>query len=462
MQKIKFTKAFLQDQWQDDVTLSINDQGIISALAITGEQSPEIDVELVDGYAMPGLANIHSHAFQRAMAGLAEYTTSGQDSFWTWRDVMYRFAQNLTPEDLYHIARQLYLEMLRAGYTSVAEFHYLHHQRGGLAYADPTEMSQVILRAANDVGINLTLLPVLYMTSGFGGADLNEQQARFAHNVEDYCHLLDGLDKQMTGTSHMLGAAFHSLRAVPPEAIDAVVQHMNRLNPMAPLHIHIAEQTKEVDDCMAWSGQRPVEWLLNHQALESKWCLIHATHMTEKETADLAKSGAVAGLCPTTEANLGDGIFPLKSYLAQGGHMAIGSDSHISVSPVEELRLLEYGQRLTYQRRNIIATDQQPHTGNRLYGEALKGGACATGVKTGVIEVGRCADIVVLDPASPLLVGTPDQYLLDRYIFSGNQTTVRDVMVAGKWVVRAGHNAKEEEIAESFKRTMENLAQFIA
>lgn len=478
MQKIKFTKAFLQDQWHDDVAVSITGDGIISALE-TGNvisskklpgktREPEKPTEVIDGYAIPGLANIHSHAFQRAMAGLAEYATSGKDSFWTWRDVMYRFAQNLTPEDLFHIARQVYLEMVLAGYTGVAEFHYLHHQPGGQKYEDPAEMSRAILRAAEDVALNLTHLPVLYQTSGFGGIPLTAEQARFGHSVEDYCRLLDRLhDGLKEAGNQQLGVAFHSLRAVVPSALDAVVQHINGLDPSAPLHIHIAEQVREVEDCLAWSGQRPVEWLLNHQALNQRWCLVHATHMTAQETADLAQSGAVAGICPTTEANLGDGLFPLKSFLDQGGNMGIGSDSHISVDPVEELRLLEYGQRLHDQGRNIVATVEQPHSGDRLYREALKGGALAMGDKSAGhqgrgIEVGARADFVVLDPASSLLVGTPDPYVLDRFIFSGNRSPVRDVMAAGNWLVKGGHHKKEEEINSAFRATMERLMKFLA
>jgi len=417
MQRIKFTKALLSGQWHDNVMLKIDDQGFIAAIEHQGDDKPDAriadpDITVIDGFALPGMPNCHSHAFQRAMAGLAEYSTSNNDSFWTWRDVMYRFAQSITPDDLYHIARQLYLEMVTAGYTSVAEFHYLHHQKGGQPYDNPAEMSLAIMEAARDVGLHLTHLPVLYGSSGFGGMPLSEEQARFGHDIDHYCSLWDQLDKITKNNPRQnLGAAFHSLRAVSPEDMVRAVHHVRCQNPEAPLHIHIAEQMKEVEDCLEWSGQRPVEWLLNHQLLNENWCLIHATHMTAQETKAVALSGAVVGICPTTEANLGDGLFPLRPYLDQGGRIAIGSDSHISVSPVDELRLLEYGQRLKFQSRNITASPAQPHSGNNLYHKALKGGAQAAGLNAGAIEIGRRADLITLNPVSPLMVGTPDKYL---------------------------------------------------
>ncbi len=458
MQKVKFTKALLNNQWHDNVTLKIDDQGFIIAIGRQGNDKADPNIEVVDGFALPGMPNCHSHAFQRAMAGLAEFSTSERDSFWTWRDVMYRFAQSITPDDLYHIARQLYLEMVTAGYTSVAEFHYLHHQKGGQPYDNPAEMSLAIIEAAKDVGLHLTHLPVLYMSSGFGNISLSDEQARFGHDIDHYCALWDQLDKITKNIPRQnLGAAFHSLRAVSPEGMDKVIQHVKRQNAHAPLHIHIAEQMKEVEDCLAWSGQRPVEWLLNHQELTENWCLIHATHMTEQETKALAMSGAVVGICPTTEANLGDGLFSLRPYLDQGGRVAIGSDSHISVSPVAELRLLEYGQRLKFQSRNITATKIQPHSGNALYHNALKGGVQAAGLNAGALEIGRRADLITLDPVSPLMVATPDKYLLDRFIFSGNQSVIKDVMVGGEWLIRAGSHREKQNINQKFQITMEKL-----
>ncbi len=456
MQKIKFDKALIRDQWHDDVGVDIDDHGLVTHVGFSG--ADDRNRQLIRGLALPGMPNVHSHAFQRAMAGCAEYTTGHMDSFWTWREVMYRFAQKISPDDLYDIARQLYLEMVMAGYTSVCEFHYLHHQPGGSPYDNRAEMSLAIMRAAQDVGIALTHLPVLYMSSDFGGRALHDQQARFGHGAGQYCHLLDQLHQLIEDkTNQRLGVAFHSLRAVPPEAIDQVISHMNSLDDTAPLHIHIAEQVKEVEACLDWSGQRPVEWLLDHQPLDQRWCLVHATHMTDGEITGLAGSGAVAAICPTTEANLGDGFFPLKDYLDRGGQMAIGSDSHISISPAAELRLLEYGQRLKYQQRNIAANKARPHTGRNLYLDALQGGRAATGLNTGAIEVGKRADFIILDAASPLLAGGSDDHILDRFIFSGNVNPVRDVMIGGKWIIRDKKHTGTEMITEKFNDCMTKI-----
>jgi len=462
MKKIKFKKILIKNQWQDNVTLVIDKKGLIAEIMTSDAADAPDDQQIITSYALPGMPNIHSHAFQRAMAGLTEYATSGKDNFWTWRDAMYRFAQIVTPDDLYHIARQLYLEMAMAGYTSVAEFHYLHHQPGGQPYDNPAEMSLALMRAAADVGLGLTLLPVLYMSSGFGGLPLNAEQARFGHTLDQYCHLLSQLyDGFKDDQNQNLGVAFHSLRAVPTAAFDEVIQHMDSLDAAAPLHIHIAEQRKEVEDCTAWSGQRPVEWLLNHQELSARWCLVHATHLTTSEGRALAKSGAVAGLCPTTEANLGDGLFPLKAYLQQGGSIAIGSDSHISISPIEELRLLEYGQRLMHQSRNIAATTLEPHAGTGLYLNSLAGGSKAAGFNTGEIAVGKRADLITLDPGSARLFGTPDDFLLDRFIFSGNLCLVKDVMMAGHWQVKDGIHPKAAEITSGFHNVMNRMVKIL-
>ena len=462
MQHIKFTKAFVSGTWQNDVLIAIDDAGTIISLNVDCDTEKLDNAQVIDGYALPGMPNIHSHAFQRAMAGLAEYITSERDSFWTWRDVMYRFAQNLTPDHVYAIARQLYLEMLQAGYSSVTEFHYLHHATGGARYDDPSEMSLTLMRAAEDVGIGLTLAPVLYMSSGFGGTPLSDGQARFGHEVDEYCDLLSVLHTKLDKTTDQrLAVSFHSLRAVPREAMQTVINHIENMDDEAPIHIHIAEQIKEVEDCFSHTGSRPVEWLLGEHDLSKKWCLVHATHLSDTEITNLAKSGAVAGLCPTTEANLGDGIFPLKPYLEQGGTIAIGSDSHVSISPIEELRLLEYGQRLTQQSRNIVASAKQPHSGAALYQEALKGGALSSGSNTGEIAVGKQTDLIVLDPASDILVATADKQLLDRFIFSGNQSSTRHVMICGEWQVFDGIHAKANAIKSEFHAAMTHLSSLI-
>ncbi|MBL4602573.1 MAG: formimidoylglutamate deiminase [Emcibacteraceae bacterium] len=450
MKRNIFSRAFLQGNWAENVCVEWDSNGLITKI------TPGYDGEgeIVTGYALPAMNNVHSHAFQRAMAGLAEYSTSANDSFWTWRDIMYRFAEKISASDLEGIAAQLYLEMLKAGYVSVVEFHYLHHSdEGSMA------MSQAIINAATNTGIGLCHLPVLYMASGFGGLAINDKQKRFAHSLNDYLDLIKSLSLKMAGNNNQhLGMAFHSLRAVPEEAL----QECLSVNPASgPIHIHISEQTQEVSDCLDWSGKRPVQWLYDNFDVDDRWCLIHATHLNEDEIAAIAGSGAVVGLCPTTEANLGDGLFPLKKYMDRGGHIAIGSDSHISVSVTEELRLLEYGQRLKYQQGNIAANDQEIHTGTHLYQKTLTGGARASGFDNGAIEIGKRADIIVLDERSPLLTGSPNRNIIDRFIFSGNVNPVKHVYVRGEKVVSDYKHASEDRINDDYRAIMDRLKKVL-
>jgi formimidoylglutamate deiminase len=410
-------------------------------------------------YVVPGVPNLHSHAFQRAMAGLAERRGNSQDSFWSWREVMYQFAGRVGPDALRAIAAQLYVEMLKAGYTQVCEFHYLHHQPDGRPYADAAAMSLALIEAAQEAGTGLTLLPTLYMTGGFDGRPLTERQRRFGHEVDAYLRLLERVSA-LESPMLRVGIALHSLRAVPQEALRTVLG--DALARDRPIHIHIAEQIGEVQDSLAIRNARPVEWLLDHMPVDARWCLVHATHMTEPETRRLAATGAVAGLCPTTEANLGDGLFPLPAYLDAGGAIGIGSDSHISVSPVEELRWLEYGQRLITRHRNVAATAATPSTGERLFALALAGGAQASGVdiaRLGASAGGAAprADLVVLDDASPLLAGRDEAHAIDSWLFAGNANLVRDVMVAGRWVVRDFRHRDEERIAVRYRNVVEGL-----
>jgi formimidoylglutamate deiminase len=348
---LKFEKALLADGWADAVEIEIDSAGLIGDIKTNAEPSNEF----LSGCAIPGMANLHSHAHQRAMAGLAEQVGASDDSFWTWRDTMYRFIEAIQPQHLHAIAAQLYLEMLQGGYTHVAEFHYLHHQVGGRHYDNPAEMSEQLIQAAQSVGLGMTMLPVLYQQGGFGGVELGKRQRRFQHDVDGYLRLIDQLNKSYPSNSnYTTGIAAHSLRAVSIESLSEVLAALGAPSQM-PVHIHIAEQQQEVSDCIAYSGVRPVQYLLDNFAVDQRWCLIHATHMDESETRRLAASGAVAGLCPTTEANLGDGFFNATSFLAQNGSIGIGSDSHISVSVSEELRWLEYGQRLLHNSRNQLA-----------------------------------------------------------------------------------------------------------
>jgi len=437
------------DGWQADAALAVDAAGKV--VTTSGDM-----VETLGQWVLPGMPNLHSHAFQRAMAGLAERKGRADDSFWSWRETMYGFAAKIGPEQLQAIAAQLYVEMLKAGYTHVCEFHYLHHQPDGRPCAQPEAMSLALVEAAREAGIGMTLLPVLYMSGGFDGRPLAPRQRRFGHVVEDYLRLLQTLRGHEN--DHLrTGIALHSLRAVPEAALREVLA--SELAKDGPIHIHIAEQIGEVQDCLAVRGARPVEWLFDHADVGARWCLVHATHLTETETLQLARSGAVAGLCPTTEANLGDGLFPLAAFQDGGGVFGIGSDSHVSISPVEELRWLEYGQRLQTRHRNIAARREGDSVGETLWQAALQGGAQAAGMAIGGLREGARADLLVLDDSSPLLAARDEGSMLDSFLFAGNTPLVRDVMVGGQWQVRDFVHRDEERIAARYRATMTALAK---
>ena len=445
-------RALLPNGWANDVRLEVSADGLLTKVAANANAD---GAERLRGPVLAGMPNLHSHAFQRAMAGLAEVAGNPNDSFWTWRELMYRMVGKISPEQLQVIARQLYIEMLKAGYTSVAEFHYVHHDVNGKPYADRTELSRQISQAAASSGIGLTLLPVLYTHSGFGGQAPNEGQRRFINSTESYLDLQARLQPILAAQpAQQLGLCFHSLRAVTPSQISAVLSASDKA---CPVHIHIAEQQKEVDDCLAWSGKRPLQWLYDNVAVDERWCLVHATHADADEVARMAKSRAIAGLCLTTEANLGDGIFPAVDFLAQGGRMGIGSDSHVSLSVVEELRWLEYGQRLRDQRRNRLYRSDQPMVGRTLFDAALDGGAQALGQPIGRLEVGRRADWLVLDGNDPYLATASEDGILNRWLFAGRDRQVRDVLVNGKWVVREGRHADEEDSNRAFTQVLKDL-----
>jgi formimidoylglutamate deiminase len=417
--------------------------------------SVELDGEPSGPWVLQGMPNLHSHAFQRAMAGLAERRGRSEDSFWSWRETMYAFASTVGPDELQAIAAQLYVEMLKAGYTQVCEFHYLHHQPDGTPYADPAAMSLALVEAAREAGIGLTLLPVLYMTGGFDARPLAERQRRFGHGVEDFLALVERL-RALETPMLRVGIALHSLRAVPEAAMRDVLDAVAGTG--MPIHIHIAEQLGEVQDCLAVHNARPVEWLLDRAPVDARWCLVHATHLTDDELRRVAASGAVVGLCPTTEANLGDGLFPLADYLDAGGALGIGSDSHISISPVEELRWLEYGQRLATHHRNVGARTAGASVGATLWNAALAGGAQASGMPPpGAFATDRRADLLVLDDTSPLLAARDAASIIDSFLFAGNTPLVRDVKVAGRWVVRDFHHSDEARIAARYRTTVNTL-----
>ena len=446
--------ALLPTGWAREVAIDIDDDGTIRAIDVAFAAPGE--AEVVSGPLLPGMPNVHSHAFQRALAGLTERGGPAGDDFWSWREAMYRFLERLDPDDNEAIAAQLYVEMLKAGYTAVAEFHYLHHDPAGEPYANPVEMAERIRNAADSTGIALTLLPVFYAHASFGSASTSASQRRFRHSVDSFGALFDTLrvDTSQTPTTRV-GIAPHSLRAVTADELEAVVAHARAACAVTPIHIHAAEQRKEVEDCVAWCGKRPVEWLLDF-GLDRSWCIVHATHMTEREAAGLAASGAVAGVCPTTEADLGDGIFAADAFFAAGGRLGIGGDSHVGVDPFAELRLFESTQRLKRERRNVLA-GQGESSGVRLWQTAAIGGAQALAQPVGAIAVGRRADFVVLNAEEPALVEQRPQTLLDAAIFGPGRRVVRDVMVAGRWVVGDGHHADEEAILVRYRQTMKRL-----
>lgn len=439
LRKLKFDSILLPHGWEADICISIDAGGLIQSIGV-GEG------ERISGIAVPGMANVHSHAHQRLMQGLAERAGPGTDSFWTWREVMYGFALKLAPEDLEAVAAQAYMEMVLAGFTAVGEFQYLHHQPDGSPYDNRAEMSLRCLAAAQQVGIGMTMLPVLYSYGGFGGQAATLGQRRFINDVDGFLKI----HAKLGG-----GFAPHSLRAVTTNDVNAVLKAVPQ---GSPVHIHVAEQVKEVEDCVAWSGTRPVHHMLDHFAVTENWCAIHATHMTADEIARLARSGAVAGLCPTTEANLGDGVFPAVEYLKAFGRIGIGSDSHISISPVEDLRMLEYSQRLTHRTRNVLAGGAEKSTGRALFERAARGGAQALQHNMGAIEVGKRADIVLLDREHHSMLGRSQDNALDAWIFSGGNSAVRDVYVGGRLLVKDREHLHQAAIVKKFKQTLARLA----
>jgi formimidoylglutamate deiminase len=450
--KLFFPTMFSGSEWLNDALIDIDKNGIIKSL-VSEVKSSDAD-EVFSGTCLPGMPNLHSHAFQRAMVGLSEISSSGENNFWTWQKVMYEFLTKLSPEDLEAIACQLYVEMLKGGYTSVAEFHYLHNDKNGDRFENPSEMSDRIFAASNQTGIGLTHLPVLYAHGGFGALAPHEGQKRFLQNINQFQFLLEKLKKHYgNDNQRKIGMALHSLRAVSPEMAKDAVALMSE----EPIHIHISEQTKEVDQCVDWSGKRPVEWLLENINVDRRWCLIHATHMTDAEIIALAQTHAAVGLCPTTEANLGDGLFSLKKFMCQKGKIGIGSDSNTSVDVAEELRLLEYGQRLTLKRRNIGAISEGDSTGETLFKAALSGGSQALNQPIGSLTPGHRADIIVLNNQHPVLFGRTGSAIIDSWIFTGGRELISDVFVAGQHLVKNHRHIRQEDIERFYLKTIKSL-----
>ena len=447
--------ALLPAGWASDVRVDIGEGGRIEAV---NANQPAGNATWQAGILLPAPANLHSHAFQRAMAGLSEHRQAGgEDSFWSWRTLMYRFVELLTPEHLAAIAAQLYVEMLEAGYASVGEFHYLHHQPGGAPFNNPAQMALAIAQAAQETGIGLTLLPVFYAQSGLDGGALEGGQRRFGNDLESFARLHEAAWQAISPLPEArIGIAPHSLRAVPAVALGSLVDAYGD----GPIHIHIAEQMREVEEVEARLGARPVAWLLDNAPVDQRWCLVHATHMNTDETGRVAASGATVGLCPITEANLGDGIFDGAAYFAAGGRFGIGSDSNVRVALAEELRSLEYSQRLRYQARNIAATDTAS-TGRRLFEQTATGSAHAIARPAGKIEAGGLADFVGLDSAALALDGLSGDAVLDAWIFCADDKLVRDVWVAGRQVVAQGRHFARAPIEKNYRAVCGQLRDLL-
>jgi len=445
MTSLWFNTILLPQGWRDGVRVTFTGAAIASV-----EQSDPQPGDERHEIGLPGLSNVHSHGFQRGMAGLSEQRGDNDDDFWTWRKLMYRFLDRLDPDDIAAITALAYVEMLEAGYTHVGEFHYLHNDTDGQRYANPAETAASIARAAATSGIGLTLLPVFYAHGGFGGTDPDPAQRRFLSNIDSYAALLEASRSTLPKNAR-LGVAPHSLRATTVDELETIVS----LASGAPIHIHIAEQHGEVEQCLAWSGQRPLEWLLDHAPVDVRWCLVHATHMTDSECDAMAASGAVAGLCPITEANLGDGIFPARRFLGAGGAIAIGTDSNIAIDAAGELRMLEYSQRLAHCGRNMLASAARPSVGATLFGQAHDGGAQALGIAAGIAP-GRPANIATLDANAPALIERDGERLLDSWIFAA-RGAVDCVWSQGRQCVSGGAHIERDLVAKNYSKILKKL-----
>lgn len=448
MQQLFVKRALLPDGWASDVRVTIEADGRIGTVEKAADRGAN-DMDLGRGILLPAQCNVHSHAFQRVMAGMTEHRSAGRDSFWTWRELMYRFVSRITPQQMEAIAALVYMEILESGCAAVGEFHYLHHRPSGQPYDRVTEMSERVFSAARETGVGLTHLPVLYSYGGAGEQALKHGQIRFANDLDQYASLVEetrSLAREHLSSDTRVGIAPHSLRATSPLQLKSITRSFRS----GPIHIHVAEQPAEVDEVSRWLGERPVAWLLHHLDVGEQWCLVHATHMTAPETRDCARSGAVAGLCPITESNLGDGIFNGAEFLAAEGRFGVGSDSNVRISLAEELRVLEYSQRLREGARNVMSSGQGS-TGGFLYRRALEGGAQALGRESGAIRSGSYADLVALDGDHIAFEGLNDDQLLDAWIFAAGDGVVSDVWSAGRHCVTAGRHVERDRIVERYR-----------
>ncbi len=449
--------ALLADGWGSNVRIGVDEAGRINAVE-PDCQPGAVDVVLKSRLLLPAPCNLHSHAFQRAMAGMTEYRSARHDDFWSWRKLMYRFLDVLTPDHIEAIAALVYVEMQEAGYAAVGEFHYVHHQPGGGSYDNIAELSERIFAASTLTGIGLTHLPVLYSYGGAAKAPLNGGQLRFGCDPERFARLHEAATSAMGAldSDSAMGVAPHSMRALDPDYLKTIAATYAN----GPLHIHAAEQVREVEDVQAWLGARPVEWLLNEAGVNERWCLIHSTQMNEQETLGLARSGAVAGLCPITEGNLGDGIFNGSDYLANAGHFGVGSDSNVKISVCEELRQLEYSQRLRHKARNIMTVGEQS-TGEVLYRNVLAGGARAMQRDNGVLAVGKLADMVAINTDHVSLCGLSGSQLIDGWIFAADDGVVSDVWSAGRHCVQDGRHRQRDSVESRYRSTLKELTALL-
>ena len=473
MTRYRLQSAYLPQGWARDVRVMVSD-GIITAIETNSTSEPQPgrepqpaaapQTERVDGIVVPGMPNAHSHAFQRAMAGNAEYRIGARDSFWTWRQAMYALANRIGPEDLRIVATQLFVEMLKSGYTSVAEFHYLHRAAPDARSLDVNPLWEAVSHAARAAGIGLTFLPTLYQSSDFGGQPLKPEQVRFFLDTDEFLSAIERrIADERRANNHasnpMLrtGAAFHSLRAVPLDHLRRAALALRGIDASMPVHIHVAEQMLEVRACETATGRRPIELLLDQDLLTPHWCVVHATHATPGELEGLVAAGAAVCVSVSTEANLGDGFFDAARFLNMDGRLCVGSDSQSTVSPAEELRWLEYQQRLRKRRRGVLAAKSESHVGTRLWRDAALSGARALGQAVGRIAVGCRADWLVLDAEHPSMAGASADAALDRLLFAGADKAIRDVMVGGQWVVKGGSHSLDGPLGADFGRVMNHL-----
>jgi formimidoylglutamate deiminase len=447
-------KGLLQNEgWLSPAFVSTDSNGLITD--ISNQPNDSIQYEQVDGYALPGFQNAHSHAFQYAMAGIAETHQTGAiaDDFWSWREAMYKVALTINPDQLEAIATMLYGEMVKHGYTHVAEFHYLHHNKDGARYDNLAEMGERLVAAAQTAGIKITLVPMFYQQGGFGISPQSHQRRFISDSIADYDRLLEATKEVVSAHGHAsYGFGIHSLRAVAPQDI---ITSLEGADSKLPIHIHISEQLKEIEDAVSYLGKRPVQWLIDNANVNHRYHLVHATHLDNSEVEGIAKSHAHAVLCPTTEGNLGDGIFPLKAFQDWGGKWSIGTDSHVGLNPLEELRLLDYGQRLISHHRNTFTSETEGDSASYAIKQSLISGRAAMGnLETGYFKIGQPMDAVVYDAYAPLIASATTNTVLPTIVYSSDQSHCLGTLVDGKWVVKSNQHVKKEAITSTFLKAL--------